>query len=83
MFESAERSMEIQDLSCQDLGEYLIDQGIHQEVVTIFHDNRIYGESFLEMKEDDLKEMLLVISDRILIRKLLKNLQKVKCMLLC
>lgn len=75
--------MEIQDLSCQDLGEYLIDQEIHQEVVTIFHDNRICAESFLEMNEDDLKEMLPVIGDRILVRKLLINLQKVKCMLLC
>lgn len=75
--------MEFNDLSCHDLGEYLKDRGIHEDVIAVFNANRICGEAFMELREDDLREMLPVIGDRVRIRKLLDSLQQVKLHLLC
>jgi len=70
--------MEFEGLSCNDLGEYLTAQGIHEDVVAVFNANRICGEAFMEFQENDLREMLPVIGDRVRIRKLLDSLKQVK-----
>ena len=74
-FELVIEVMEFKDLSCHDLGEYLMAQGIHENVVAVFNDNRICGKIFMELGEDELREMLPIIGDRLRIRKLLKQVK--------
>ena len=61
----------------QELSDYLLSSGIRQEVAEVFQANMINGNAFLSLSEDDLKELLPVIGNRSLVRKLLKKLRKV------
>ena len=66
--------MDVRDFDCDVLGQYLTDQGFHEEVVTRFEDNRICGDL---VEEDDLKEMFPVVGDRMRVRKLWDSIRKV------
>lgn len=61
---------DVEKYDCQRLFEYLL-------VAEAFQANLINGEAFLELSEEDLKELLPVIGDRILVRKPLKKLHEV------
>lgn len=63
-------------LNCEELSEVLESQGVHGDIVAAFSNNRISGEAFLNLTEDDLKELLPIIGDRIYIRGLLQNARK-------
>jgi len=68
----------IEDFSHQQLADYLATSvGIRSEAVSAFQTNLINGVTFLSMSEDDIKDLLPVIGDRILIRNLLKKLREV------
>ena len=58
----------------QQLADYLRREGMRMEVAKSFEDNLIDGEAFVSMTEEDLKELVPVISDRIKMRKLIKML---------
>ena len=62
---------------CQELLDYLLSSGKRQEVAEAFQANMINGDAFLSLSEDDLKELLPVIGNRSLVRKLLKKLREV------
>jgi len=68
---------DIAEYDCQQLSDYLLSSGIREECAAAFTDNMINGEAFFSLSEEDLKELLPVIGDRILIRKLLKKLSEV------
>ena len=63
--------------NCQQLSDYLLSNGIREEVAEAFQANVINGDAFFSLLEDDLKELLPVIGDRILIKKLLNKLHEV------
>ena len=63
----------IKELSCAEFGDFLLRKGFHEDIVLTFNENRICGQAFCEMTEEDLKELLPVIGDRIRIRKLMKE----------
>ena len=67
---------DVEKYDCQQLSDYLLSSGIREEVAKAFQANLINGEAFLYLSED-LKELLPVIGNRILIRKLLKKLHEV------
>lgn len=69
--------MALEDLNCDDLGQYLTDNGCHEEVVSTIISNRINGELLLELQEEDLKEMFPVLGDRMTIRKILDRIRQV------
>lgn len=64
----------IEELDSAEFGDYLLEEGFHEDIVSAFTKNRIRGEDFLEMTEEDLKELLPVVGDRIHVRKLLKSM---------
>ena len=68
---------DVKKYGCQCLSDYLLFRGIQEEVMEAFQANLINGEAFLDLSQEDLKELLPVIRDRILIRKLLKKLHEV------
>ena len=62
---------------CQELSHYLLSNGMRQEIGEVFQANMINGDAFFSLSEEDLKELLPVIGDRALVRKLLKKLREV------
>ena len=67
----------VEGLDCVEFSEFLVKEGFHEDVVSAFSSNRICGLTFVQLTEDDLKEMLPVIGDRVRIRKLLSEIRKV------
>lgn len=65
----------IQALSHQDFGDFLSERGFHEDLVSLFVDQRVSGAAFLKISEDDLKELIPIVGDRILIRELLRECQ--------
>lgn len=63
----------IRDLTCNEFSKYLTREGVHEEVIELFSLNRICGETFCDLNEEDLKELLPVVGDRVRIRRLLKE----------
>ena len=65
------------DGSADTLAEYLLAEGIHDDVVTKIHDNRVTCSLFLDLTEEDLKDLASVIGDRIALRRALEKARKV------
>ena len=65
------------DSSTYILAEYLIAEGIHDDVVTKIHDNRVTCSLFLDLTEEDLKDLASVIGDRIALRRTMEKARKV------
>lgn len=64
---------DVRQLTCNEFSEYLTREGVHEEIIAKFSDNRICGETFCDLTEEDLKELLPVVGDRVRIRRLLKE----------
>ena len=67
-------------MSCDDLSEYLEVQGAHEDILRALVNNRINGPAFLSLTEDDLKELLPMIGDRIYIREILRKAREADSM---
>ena len=59
------------------LAEYLTAEGIHNDLVTKIHDNRVTCSLFLDLSEEDLKDLASVIGDRIALHRTLEKARKV------
>jgi len=66
----------VQTMTCEQLNDYLIDKGMHSDVSTIIMANRIDGELFMGMDEDDLKEIVPVLGDRMRLRKIMNTIER-------
>jgi len=66
----------LKDLSYDDFGKFLEAEGAHEDIIRTFLDNRISGEAFLSLEEDDLKELVPIMGDRIFVKKLLQQARK-------
>ena len=56
---------------------YLEDKNFDEDIVHRFSKNKICGSTFLNLTEDDLKDLLPVIGERVRVRKLLKEARQV------
>ncbi len=66
------------DLSVDDIGEYLRESGIDDDVAATFEQNRISGAAFIQLTEEDLKELVPVLGVRVQVRQLLKEAVQVR-----
>ena len=64
-------------LSVEEFAEHLVEEGIDDEVAKSFEENRISGDVFLKLQDDDLKELVPVIGSRVKVRQLLKKATQV------
>ena len=64
------------NMNTADLFCLLEEAGVHEDVTRSFTENRINGMGFLSLTEEDLKELVPVIGDRISVRKLKENFKK-------
>ena len=69
--------MAVEVLNCKDFAHFLEAEGLHEDIVSAFVDNRICRQTFLALTEDDLKELLPIIGDRVRIREVLQRERKV------
>lgn len=67
----------MKDLDSTDLGQYLTEQGLHEDAVATIVDNRISGELFMDLTGEDLKDMFPIVGDRMSVHKILQNIQQV------
>lgn len=65
----------VSELSVNDLAEYLRERGVRSGLVDIFKTNVVNGAAFLQLTEEDLKELVPLVGERVLIRQLLKQSQ--------
>ncbi len=65
------------ELTIEELAERLEDEGLSDEVFENFRRNRVTGAAFLQLTEDDLRELVPLIGDRTGVRKLWKQCQQV------
>ena len=63
----------IKTLSCEGFSSFLESSGVHEDVISTFVSNRISGSTFLKLSDDDLKELVPVIGDRVFVRELLEE----------
>lgn len=68
-----DRLKSVKLLNCEDFTEFLEAEGAHEDVVTSFLNNRISGEAFINLSEEDLKELAPAIGDRVFVRELLRK----------
>lgn len=59
--------------------DYLLEKGFHSDVMTSFNRNRVSGVTFLALSDDDLKDLVPVIGDRVNVHKLLVEAREVQC----
>ena len=57
------------ELTCEDFGAYLKDNGLHEDVISNVIFNRVTSSLFLDLVEDDLRELAPAVGDRIALRK--------------
>jgi len=65
------------DMSYEELGEFLQLNGLQDDIISSVMEHKLSGETFLELTEGDLKELIPTIGDRITIRRLLRALREV------
>ena len=63
----------IESLSDEEFGTWLYEKGFHEDLVSSFVSQRISGNAFLLLSEDDLKELVPTIGDRSVVRDLLNK----------
>ena len=63
--------MAINSMECKEFSDYLLAKGLHEDVVSKIVGNRINGQFFISLSEDEVKELAPVIGDRICLRKIL------------
>ncbi len=67
------RSGRVSDLSEEGMAEYLMSRGVRHVLAAEFRRNLVTGEAFLQMTEDDLKELAPLIGERVLVRQIQKQ----------
>lgn len=61
----------------EEMKEFLLRKGICEEVACDFERNRVSGQAFMELREEDLKELVPMIGVRTEIRRILKECREV------
>lgn len=67
----------VDELTVNEFEEFLEDEGLSDEVVENFRRNRVTGAAFLQLTEDDLRELIPLIGQRTVVRELLKQSKQV------
>ena len=67
----------IERMNCDDLVNFLETENVHEDVVSAFIKNRICGQVFLNLSNDELKELIPVIGDRVCVRGIIEKICKV------
>ena len=65
------------DFTVDELVDYLEAKGVSEGVVRNFETNRVSGNAFLRLTEDDLRELAPLIGERTNVRELLKQSKQV------
>lgn len=80
------RAMEratIETMNCDDLVNFLEKENVHEDVISAFIKNRICGQVFLNLSNDELKELIPVIGDRVCVRGIIEKICKVVLLFNC
>lgn len=65
------------EITCEDFAAYLGDNNLHEDVISNIIYNQVTSSIFLDLTENDLKELAPAVGDRVALRKILDQAQKV------
>ena len=68
---------DIATFTAEELRQFLISKGVCQEVAVEFESNMVSGDSFLQLTDEDLKELVKPIGVRPQIREILRQQKEV------
>ena len=66
-------------LNAEELSEHLVEKGVHEDVSATFKSNRISGKVFLKLSDENLKELIPTVGDRVLVKELLEEIESCQC----
>ena len=72
------QSGRVSDLSVEGMADYLLSEGVRNTLVAEFKRNLVSGAAFLQLTEEDLKELVPLIGERVLLRQLLRQCKAVR-----
>lgn len=61
----------IDSMECQEFGDYLLDKGLHESVLSNILDNQIGGQLFISLSEGEIKSWHLQLEIKFRLRKFL------------
>lgn len=68
----------IREMDVEEFCEFLVvERALHPDLKATFSENRVSGAVFLDLTEEDLKELVPVLGDRTKVRKLLQETKEV------
>lgn len=76
----------MEDIAAKDIDSmksFLASKGVCEEVIDNFYVNKVSGEAFLKLTEEDLKELVPLIGTRTKIRSILEDCNKVRSCRMC
>ena len=59
--------------SVDELGDFLKVKGIGEDILSILRENRVGGETFLDLNESDLRELVKPLGERKTLQKLIES----------
>lgn len=66
-------SFSTRGLNVLELGKFLVDHGIEEETVQNFVRNKVCGDTFSKLTQEDLKELVPLIGNRVKVRELMQK----------
>ena len=66
-------------LNVEELSDHLVEKGVHEDMFTTFKSNRISGKVFLKLSDENLKELIPTVGDRVLVKELLEEIESCQC----
>ena len=72
--------MDVEKLDCEELAEFLSERAgeeISDDTVFALRDSRVNGKTFLELTDDDLREVIKPLGDRKSLRRLVDSYKPV------
>ncbi len=67
----------MEGLSCTELADFMLDNGISESVIDNFVTNKVTGECCIQLTEMEMKELAPKIGDRVKLRQLITKHKEV------
>ncbi len=67
----------MEGLSCTELADFMLDNGISESVIDTFVTNEVTGECCIQLTEMEMKELAPKIGDRVKLRQLITKHKEV------
>ena len=75
---ACEQPVGVARYTVEELTHYFLERGVRDGVVSHFKKHLVNGAAFLQLTEDDLKELVPLVGERVFLRQILKQSKLVR-----